>query len=114
MQPDLTILAPIIEMMSASELKPDPRNAKVHPIKAAEAGDAEHPGIRLDQPDFDAALLLRRSIANHDDRFCYDHKPISGRECLHASFVWLIMPQWKPGGTDGLCVRRSGSGRPSP
>lgn len=33
MQPDATIFAPIIEMRSLSELKPDPRNSKTHPAK---------------------------------------------------------------------------------
>jgi hypothetical protein len=33
MQPDQTIFAPIIEMRSPSELKPDPRNSKLHPPK---------------------------------------------------------------------------------
>ncbi|MGI8705821.1 MAG: site-specific DNA-methyltransferase [Sphingomicrobium sp.] len=33
MQPNLTILAPLIEMRSSSDLKPDPRNSKLHPPK---------------------------------------------------------------------------------
>ncbi len=33
MQHDLTIFTPIIEMMSSSDLKPDPRNSKLHPAK---------------------------------------------------------------------------------
>lgn len=33
MQPDLSIFAPIIEMRSPSELKPDPKNARLHPPK---------------------------------------------------------------------------------
>ncbi|MGH6658583.1 MAG: ParB/Srx family N-terminal domain-containing protein [Sphingomicrobium sp.] len=33
MQPNSTILAPLIAMRSPSDLKPDPKNAKVHPAK---------------------------------------------------------------------------------